>query len=498
MKTPRKFLNAVLVVAAVAWTLPPAASAQDPSTTTQEPAQQEPEAQPQPAQPAQPQAAPKPAGRQYGTLSDDEAESSNAQQLTPDGAPLTGALIPGVGSPEMRHSYWVPGFQYGNFIRSSKELQPFVTDWNTTNFIAGNLSLLQSWSHSQFALNYSGGGSFSTDEFIGNSAYQQLSAVQNFVWRKAQLSIIDQFSYLPETQFGFGSNSSLVSAGVGGAFAPTFAGLQPTYQPNQTIFAALGSRYSNSITTQLEEKVSTRSAISLTASYGLLHFVEPGNIDSNDVILSGGYDYALTKNDSIGVLYRYSAYQYPGNPQAIHDHTAELAYGRKITGRLALQLFVGPELTDFRIHQDGFNDRTSITGGGNVTYSLPRTNIFVSYNHGVSGGSGAFTGSNSDTVQGTVNRQVTRVWRANVNSGYARNNTLASGNAALLSLTFNTYYVGAGVERPLGRNADLTLGYTAYVQDTSQSRCTTDTCRNYVQHQVSMSFQWHAQPFVLR
>src|SRR5579862_8498047 len=158
MKTPRKFLNAALVVAAVAWTLPPAASAQDTSTTTQEPAQQEPEAQPQPAQPAQPQTAPKPAGRQYGTLSDDEPGSSNAPQLTPDAAPLTGALIPGVGSPEMRHSYWIPGFQYGNFIRSSKELQPFVTDWNTTNFIAGNLSLLQSWSHSQFALNYSGGG----------------------------------------------------------------------------------------------------------------------------------------------------------------------------------------------------------------------------------------------------------------------------------------------------------------------------------------------------
>jgi hypothetical protein len=443
---------------------------------------------------------PKPAGRQYRPFAGDQdtGDEQSLSTLKADTTPLTGALIPDVGSQEMRHSYWVPGFQYGNFIRSSRELQPFTTNWNSTSFVAGNLSLLQNWGRSQFALNYSGGGSFSTDEVLGNSYYHQLGAVQNFNWRRTQLSLIDHFSYLPQTQFGFGAATNLANPGVGGAFAPAFAGLQSSYQPIQTIFAAVGSRYSNSTIVQLVHAISTRGSVTLTGSYGILRFVESGNIDSNDAIFSAGYDYALSKNDSVGVLYRMSTFHYPANPQAIQDQAAQLAYGRKVTGRLALQLFVGPERTNFRTQTAGFTDRTSVSGGANLTFFLARTNVFVSYNHGVSGGSGVYAGSNTDTVQGTFNRQLSRIWRGNISSGYSRNATLAEGNIAVVSPTFHTSFAGAGLERPLGRTADLTFGYTAYLQDTSQGRCATDTCRSYLQHQLSVSFQWHTRPLVLR
>jgi hypothetical protein len=383
--------------------------------------------------PQQASAQPKPAGHDYQPFGDDPNDPSSLSTLTPDATPLTGALVPGVGTQDMRHSYWAPGFQYGNVARSTTVLQPTVTDWNSTSFVAGNLSLLEQWSHSQLTVNYTGGGTFSTDSSQGNSFYHQLGLVQAFTLRRWQVSFIDQFSYLPQTQFGFGASSPIGAPGVGGSLGPSLQGLQSSYQPSQNIFAALGNRYSNSITTQIVYQLSPRGSVTLSGSYGFLKFVQPGNIDSNDSIFSLGYNYTLTKNDTIGVLYRFSDFQYLGNPQAIQDHVAQLAYGRKITGRLAMRLFAGPELTAFRVHMLGSANRTSVSGGANLSYALARTNFSVNYNHGVAGGCGVFTGSNSDTLQGVANRQLSRVWHGNISFGYARNSSLPNEVAASLS-----------------------------------------------------------------
>jgi hypothetical protein len=458
----------------------------------QEPPPQE---NPEPAPPSQP----KPAGRGYHPFGDDEDSSQSSSTLSPDTVPLTGVLVPGVGTQEMRHSYWVPGVQYGNFIRSAGLNQPAGTgsDWNSTNFVAGNLSLLENWSRSSLTVNYSGGGTFSTDEHQGNGNFHQLALTQAFNWRRWQLSFIDQFSYLPQAQFGFGAASTLATPGVGGSLGPSAPGLQTSYQPSQSIFAALGSRYSNSITTQLAYAVSPRGSVTFAGSYGILRFVEPGNIDSNDSVFSAGYNYSLSKNDTIGVLYRFSDYRYLGDPQAIGDHVAQVAYGRKVTGRLALQLFAGPEVTTFRLQAAGFSDRTSFSGGANLTYALSRTSFSAGYNHGVSGGSGVFTGSNTDTVQGGLNRQLSRVWHGNISFGYARNSSLASGNSLSVSPTFNSWFAGAGLDRPLGRTANVSIGYSAYLQDMSQTACSVG-CSSDLQHQVTLSFQWHTRPLVLR
>jgi len=445
-------------------------------------------------------APPKPAGRDYHPFGDDEDISQAPSTLTPDTVPLTGVLVPGVGTQEMRHSYWVPGFQYGNFIRSTGLNQPARTgsDWNSTSFVAGNLSLLENWSRSSLTVNYSGGGTFSTDKMQGNGYFHQLALVQAFTWERWQMSFIDQFSYLPQTQFGFGAASALASPGVGGSLGPAAPGLQTSYQPSQSIFAALGSRYSNSATTQLTYLVSPRGSVTFAGSYGLLRFVEPGNIDSNDTIFSAGYNYALTKNDTIGVLYRFSDYRYLGEPQAIGDHVAQVAYGRKVTGRLALQLFIGPEVTTFRLQTAGFSNQTSVAGGGSLTYGFSRSHVSVSYNHGVSGGSGLFTGSNGDTLQGSVDRQLSRLWHGSISFGYSRNSSLASGSTALSSPTFNSWFAGAGLDRPLGRTANFSIGYSAYIQSNSQAVCPVGVCSSDLQHQISLSFQWHTRPLVLR
>src|SRR2546427_1354815 len=139
----------------------------------------------------------------------DQEEQQPGSELTPDTRPLTGIQTPSLGSPELRHSYWVPGFQYGNFVRSSTLSQPTSSGWNTTSFVAGTLSLLEAGNRSQLSVNYTGGGNFSTDKSQGNDSFHQLGLTQAFNCLRWQLSFIDQFSYLPQMQFGFGASSNL-------------------------------------------------------------------------------------------------------------------------------------------------------------------------------------------------------------------------------------------------------------------------------------------------
>jgi hypothetical protein len=473
--------------------------AQDPAPT-QEPTQDP--AQPQePIQPITPdQSRPKPAGRENPVFTNTEEDpSQNPNALTPDTAALTGVIVPGIGSTEMRHSYFVPGFEYANFIRSSSSAAATVTDWNSTNYIAGTLSLLQQWSRSQLALNYSGGGALSSDPTQGNGQFHQLNLVQSFTFRRWQVAFLDQFSYLPQSQFGFGESSILSTPGINGPLGPALPLLQTNYVPNQTIFSSIGSRYSNSITGETAFQISPRGSFTLAGSYGILRFIEAGSIDTDDSVFSAGYDYAITKKDTIGVLYRYTSYNFIGNPQGIKDQTFEIAFGRKVTGRLAVQLFVGPEVTKYRLPLDGSDQRVSVAAGTNVTYSLPRTTLNASYNHGVSGGSGVFTGAGTDQLQLSLNRQLSRVWSGNVAFGYARNTDLGSLSSTVnTNLIFDSWFASVGLQRPIGRTATVSAGYTAYIETANQPLCTTGDCSSIIQHQINLSFQWHTRPFVLR
>jgi hypothetical protein len=445
---------------------------------------------------------PKPPVREYPPLilgRDDQSPSQEpGTDLRPDNRPLTGAQETTMGTQEMRHSYWVPGFQYANLTRSSTYTNPGATNWNSTSYLTGNVSVLDTWSRAQLALNYSGGGDFSADNTQGNNHFHQLGMTQTFSWQRWQLQFIDQFSYLPASQFGFGGASNLSIPGVGGAIAPALPGLQTNYVPNQSIFSAIGPRYNNSFVTQLVYQISPRSSITAAGSYGLLRFVNTGSINSDDVIANLGYNYTLTKNDTIGVLYRFTEFQYGAISQRIDDHVVHAAYGRKVTGRLALQLFGGPDITILMIPVAGTARRISVSGGATLTYAVSRARLSLTYDHSVNGGSGVLLGADTDQISGSLNRRLGRFWQGNVSFGYAKNRNVVQ-NPAQNSPSFGSYYAGVGLDRPLGRYATFSLGYTAYIQGASQSICTPGTCSaSYTQHQISIGFTWRRPPYVLR
>src|SRR5437773_7169163 len=182
---------------------------------------------------------PKTAAREYPPLieglggQDTNGDQGSTSNLNPDTRPLTGVENPTLGTPGIRHSYWLPGFQYADTVRSSALNQATSSGWNTTSLVTGNFSLLEAWSRAQLAVNYSGGASLSSDSAQGTSQFQQLGLVETFDWGRWQLHFLDQFSYLPETQFGFGAGTALSIPGVGGPLAPPLPGLQNSYIPDR-------------------------------------------------------------------------------------------------------------------------------------------------------------------------------------------------------------------------------------------------------------------------
>ena len=396
-----------------------------------------------------------------------------------------------VGLPAIRHSYWVPGVQFSSNVFSNSG----SSGWTADNYFIGNLSLVQTWTRALLAVNYSGGGFVSSNSQQSGGFYQQLALAQNYQSERWLIQFVDQYSRIPQSSFGFGGGTNLGIPGVGGSLGNTLSGLGGNYIPNQTIYG-IGAFWSNVAGLQATYALSRRGSVTLAGSYGLLRF-EQGNYDSNTTVGSIGYNYQLTRNDTVGLVYRYSSYQYPGNPQAYSDHVVSVAYGRKVTGRLGLRAFIGPEITRFRIPVDNSSQKTGFSAYASMNYSFERGAFSLGYLHGLSGGSGVLIGSNLDWITATVSRQLTRQWTGTLNFGYSRNSPVV-GPGAGSSPAYGDWFVGCSAARPIGRNFNFAVAYTATIGSYSGAGCTGAGCsasNNY--NTITVNFQWHPRPFGL-
>lgn len=445
---------------------------------------------------------PKTPAKVYGPLGVDNQQDQNQapDAYQPDNRPLTGFQQPTAGTPTERHSYWVPGVSYYNFVQSNGNLGGGQNSWSSTSYVSGDVSLVENWSRSQLLLNYTGGGNFSTDDAIGNGWFQQFGASQTFNWSRLQLVFLDEFAYLPQSQFGFGAGTGLVQPGVGGTLGGGLTGIGTGLTPGQTIFSAVGPRYFNTAGVQTTYQLTRRSSVTLGALYSLLRFSEAGNIESDQYVGNAGFNYQITRNNTIGLQYRYSAFHFLNDPQAIGDQTFQVVFGRKITGRLALTLSGGPEITNFRLAQAPATKTQYVAGSGSasLTYLVPKGTLTASYYHGVTAGSGVFLGATTDQVSGSATRRVSRLWSGDLHGGYARNRA-AETATGVSSQDYDSFFGGVSAARPLGRNAQLSLGYTAYVERLNISGCSGSGCSSsFTTNQITLGVSWHARPFVLR
>jgi hypothetical protein len=442
---------------------------------------------------------PKPAGTAtpIPVLNSGYQDTDSSNPLTPDVTPLTGVQTPTIGSPPVLHSYWEPGIQWSGSIQSSSYNQTANTGWLMNNYFIGTLSLLQAWNGSQLAINYSGGGFISTDSTQGNGYYHQLALAQTYQRNRWLVQILDQFSYLPESSFGFGGGSSLGTPGSGGSIGPVIPGVGNNYLPNQSIYTAVGPRYSNASTVQITYTTSPRGSVTLSGTYGLLNFVNSGNVNSNYITSTIGYNYSITRKDTIGVFYRFTALHFSGQPQAYGDHSVNFAYGRKITGRLALQLTAGPDFNISRVSINGKSETTGVDIGATLRYAFENGALSAGYTRGISGGSGVLAGASTDQFNFSGDHRLGRIWSGQMTLGYSRNSPIGTV-AGATTQNFNTWTVGGGVSRAVGRNANFGIAYNATIPDYGVTACTGAGCgSSQTYHYVTLNLQWHTRPFIL-
>jgi hypothetical protein len=472
-------------------------------TRAQEPQDQQQEPQDNTQAPAQ--TMPKPAARGIPGIDDTSDNDNQTTNWQPDSTPVTGFEAPTIGQPELGHSYWIPGFIFASTIASQPPGIGTGSGWYANNYIGGELSLLENWSRSQLGLNYSGGGVITTQqnpETGENGWFQQFSVAQNINLNRWKIQWLDYFSYLPESQFGFGVGTGLASPGVNGmtgSLGPGIPGLTLSLVPNQSVYSATGPRYSNTFGTQVTYLFSPRVSVTMAGAYELLNYTQPGNVSSTTPIGIFGLNYALNKTDSIGVSYVFEAYHFEGEPQALGSQSAVFTYSRKVTKKVALSLFAGPQITSYRVPVGNQTSNVGVYAGASLTYAFERSSISASFFHGTSAGSGVLVGADSNVATIGYNRKLGRVWTGTLNFGYSNNASIAVAGAPTTGAasTYNDVFGGGSISRPFGRNVQLSAAYTANHESTGGT-CTGANCGfGYTQNVVTISLQFQTRPFVL-
>jgi hypothetical protein len=236
-------------------------------------------------------------------------------------------------------------------------------------------------------------------------------------------------------------------------------------------------------------------------AYSLLHYFEDNLLNFGDATFQAGYNYQLTRKDTVAVSYNFSAFRYSNVDQSLNLNTIQGSYARRVTGRLAFQIAAGPQFLSSRFPiTSSTSSTTSATGSSSqlywtlnaaLQYQLRRAQISATYNHGVTGGSGVVAGAETDVASGAFNQQVSRTFNVGLTAGYSRNRGIAGSETQ----SYSYWFSGVNVTHPFSRSFDMFMNYQFQYQDVSTSGCSGSACpQNIIRNQIAFGVNLHKQP----
>jgi len=353
---------------------------------------------------------------------------------------------------------------------------------------------------SDLLLSYTGGGSFGNGGGTQSGGIQELSFRDSLSFRRLKLSVFEQLSYLPESSFGF--------AGTAGSGMPVGGGLNlgTGLTPGQSILSPPGQNLSSSTAVESDIRLTPRSSLTFVGAYALLRNFDTDLANFGDTNFQAGYNYQLTRKDTIAVSYQFSAYRYSNLGQSINADTIQGSYGRRVNGRLAFQIGAGPQFVSSTNPILGATSAPSSTTGSATTlswslnsslqYRFRRVALAASYSHGLNGGSGLLSGAETDIVTGSVGEQVSRTFSAALSMGYSRNSGYAAAAAnPSTAQKYSYWFTGVTVTHPVNRSLDVFMNYQLQYQDNSTNGCVVSGCStNLIRNQIAFGMNMHRQP----
>jgi hypothetical protein len=433
---------------------------------------------------------PVPAARGVSTAYD--PQPYDPAQVEPDTNTLSGAELFGLGSLQHSRNIFDPALLFTGLGQTGATGSAGQSTLQETAVLSGSLNFNHIWSRYRLTATYAGGETFSGGA-QNNGPFHNAIVAQEIEWQRWRLHLRDDFAAAPGATF---TGGGMGGPGLIGEFSSilgaSLGSISQGFAPSETIQTGQAMRYVNMALGEAEYSFSRRSALTFSGSYGLLHFTDVGYIDSHSINTQAGYDYQLDPKNSIAILASYGKIDYAGVGASTTDYSAAFAYGRKIAGRLAFQAAIGP-------------DQIRSVGGGNVSfhsltwairsglsYQLRRTGYALSYSRGLTGGSGVLLGAIGNTFTGSLNRQLTRYWSGSAHGGYAFNRSLAPAGGPTTS--FTNWFIGANIDRGLGRHAKLGFNYGVQKQS-SPAVCPVTSCgATGFQQSFGVTVGWHLHP----
>ena len=433
----------------------------------------------------------RPTGAARGVSAANDPQPYDPSQVTPDSNTLAGAQLFGVGSLQHAHNIFDPSISVSELGQTFPGTagQSYLS---SATLVGGGLNLNRTWSRYHFAATYAGGETFNRGYFNLNSPFHDLSFVQEVDWARWHLLLRDDFVASPGAAFtGSGMGGPGIIAQVASTLESSLNSIGQGFVPGETIQSGNATRYRNAALGQVEYSFSRRSAFTVAGSYGLLQFTGSGFISSHMLNAQAGYDYMIDPADSIALLGSYGKIDYAGSSNSTINYLAALAYGRRITGRLAFQVAAGPEQIRSTSSTGGFQIWYGSVSSA-LTYERRRNGVSFSFMRGLDSGSGVFQGAKSNIFTLGAHRQFTRYWTGSLTGGYAVNNSIVPAGVA--TVRYDNWFVGGSFGRQLGRHALMSFSYGVQKQN-SPAACPVTGCGvNGLQQSFGMTVNWHLRP----
>jgi hypothetical protein len=461
--------------------------------------------------------------------------------------PISAIDQPGLEPHAAPESFLLPGLHFSESVDSNVANQLGGSSTSTVTRGLGSLTLQKLWKNYDVAMDYIGGAAYYNRRGLGLEQLQQLDMDNRINWKRGQLAIRDSFSYLPEGTFAFGAyggegayNLGLGSLGAGMLGSNAFAGQTSIFNGAGQISLGQVPRLTNLGLADIVENLSPKSAVTLAAGYGLVHFY--GNLNESffgDTVAENvnfvgsseftgqvAYDRVLNPKDQVALSYGYQGFDFSTVGTAFHSNVVQLMYGHRISGRMDFMIGAGPQFTRIDLQvcnlpgipASGCSSLggtlstmgdTKIGAAGRISlrYKFPRTSLSLNFQRFDTDGSGIFAGSETNTAHLDVRRPLTRIWDLFTDYGFVRGTRLQIPGSAVSANTFTYGYAGVGLHRQFGRSLrgfvsyqfnELGFDTSCPLPVTSSGSSTTGPCSHISQRHVgSIGLDWTPRPIRL-
>jgi hypothetical protein len=440
------------------------------------------------------------------------AQSTGPSNAAPQGAavtqqaPLSGAYVPTPQLGTKAPSYFLPSLEWtmsGNTNPSSVTTGASASVQNT---IVGNITLQRTKRNSQLNLNYKGGAVFysggqsSTSSALkpSNDTYHSLEVTQSFNWRRWDLEMSDQFSYFPESSFGFSGFGGLSSfgSGLGGSYLASSPAINPAYEPSQAILTRRSRRLGNVALGQVDYELGQRSTLTVSGGYGNLHFLDPGFLDSDYWKISSGYNYQLSRTDTLAGTYTRTEFHFGSSDRSIVNHDLSAAYGHQITGRLTLQISGGPLISQSTV-AGNTQTRYLLNTFDSLRYRVAKGYFEGAFERFGTNGSGVLTGAETNLTRFSAGHRISAKTFGSFEVSYATNEAIARQPSGT-SPKFKTWGTNLNISRQFTQRVSVYFAYYLQHQTSDQPVCFNGACGESLNRNVfGIGVNWHGRPIRL-